>query len=125
MAGRLPVQGVFDRRFKCGKSNLLSRFTRNEFSLESKFIIGVEFATRRLNVNGKSTKTTLGKTTPPRSTIYWLSRLQFLPFLYSLRDHPLLQVSSVLPFWIGNLGFVLLLVDFNFGEIGFLCAIFT
>lgn len=31
-----------------GKSNLLSRFTRNEFSLESKSTIGVEFATRSL-----------------------------------------------------------------------------
>ncbi|KAJ0501366.1 putative small GTPase, P-loop containing nucleoside triphosphate hydrolase [Helianthus annuus] len=31
-----------------GKSNLLSRFTRNEFSLESKSTIGVEFATRTL-----------------------------------------------------------------------------
>ncbi|KAK6143779.1 hypothetical protein DH2020_024127 [Rehmannia glutinosa] len=30
-----------------GKSNLLSRFTRNEFCLESKSTIGVEFATRR------------------------------------------------------------------------------
>ena len=29
-----------------GKSNLLSRFTRNEFNLESKSTIGVEFATR-------------------------------------------------------------------------------
>ncbi|KAF7150917.1 hypothetical protein RHSIM_Rhsim02G0146500 [Rhododendron simsii] len=36
-----------------GKSNLLSRFTRNEFSLESKSTIGVEFATRSLNVDGK------------------------------------------------------------------------
>ncbi|KAM0064077.1 putative small GTPase, P-loop containing nucleoside triphosphate hydrolase [Helianthus debilis subsp. tardiflorus] len=33
-----------------GKSNLLSRFTRNEFSLESKSTIGVEFATRTLQV---------------------------------------------------------------------------
>jgi hypothetical protein len=31
-----------------GKSNLLSRFTCNEFSLESKSTIGVEFATRSL-----------------------------------------------------------------------------
>ncbi|KAB5534194.1 hypothetical protein DKX38_017280 [Salix brachista] len=37
-----------------GKSNLLSRFTRNEFSLESKSTIGVEFATRSLNVDGKT-----------------------------------------------------------------------
>ncbi|KAM2281054.1 hypothetical protein ACFX1S_041700 [Malus domestica] len=33
-----------------GKSNILSRFTRNEFSLESKSTIGVEFATRTLQV---------------------------------------------------------------------------
>ncbi|CAA6667770.1 unnamed protein product [Spirodela intermedia] len=33
-----------------GKSNLLSRFTRNEFCLESKSTIGVEFATRTLRV---------------------------------------------------------------------------
>ncbi|KAI8000382.1 Ras-related protein RABA1c [Camellia lanceoleosa] len=39
-----------------GKSNLLSRFTRNEFSLESKSTIGVEFATRSLNIDGKVIK---------------------------------------------------------------------
>jgi Ras-related protein Rab-11A len=33
-----------------GKSNLLSRFTRNEFHLESKSTIGVEFATRTIQV---------------------------------------------------------------------------
>lgn len=39
-----------------GKSNLLSRFTRNEFSLESKSTIGVEFATRSIQVDGKTVK---------------------------------------------------------------------
>eukprot|EP01018_Ginkgo_biloba_P028530 Gb_30583 [translate_table: standard] len=39
-----------------GKSNLLSRFTRNEFSLESKSTIGVEFATRSINVDDKLIK---------------------------------------------------------------------
>ncbi|PKU79279.1 ras-related protein RIC2 [Dendrobium catenatum] len=39
-----------------GKSNLLSRFTRNEFNLESKSTIGVEFATKSLNVDGKIIK---------------------------------------------------------------------
>ncbi|XP_034465995.1 RAB11a, member RAS oncogene family, like [Hippoglossus hippoglossus] len=39
-----------------GKSNLLSRFTRNEFSLESKSTIGVEFATRSIQVEGKTIK---------------------------------------------------------------------
>ncbi|KAL3597920.1 hypothetical protein D5086_009557 [Populus alba] len=34
-----------------GKSNLLSRFTRNEFCLESKSTIGVEFATRTLQAS--------------------------------------------------------------------------
>lgn len=33
-----------------GKSNLLARFTRNEFNLESKSTIGVEFATRSIKV---------------------------------------------------------------------------
>ncbi|KAI5057610.1 hypothetical protein GOP47_0027625 [Adiantum capillus-veneris] len=39
-----------------GKSNLLSRFTRNEFSLESKSTIGVEFATRTITVDTKLIK---------------------------------------------------------------------
>jgi len=54
----------FDHLFKTvligdsgvGKSNLLSRFTRNEFQLESKSTIGVEFATRAITVEGKSVK---------------------------------------------------------------------
>jgi Ras-related protein Rab-11A len=39
-----------------GKSNLLSRFTRNEFCLESKSTIGVEFATRSIQVDNKTIK---------------------------------------------------------------------
>jgi len=39
-----------------GKSNLLSRFTRNEFNLESKSTIGVEFATRSIQCDGKTIK---------------------------------------------------------------------
>lgn len=39
-----------------GKSNLLSRFTRNEFNLESKSTIGVEFATRTIQTEGKIVK---------------------------------------------------------------------
>ncbi|EGC39005.1 rab11A, RAB family GTPase [Dictyostelium purpureum] len=39
-----------------GKSNLLSRFTRNEFSLETKSTIGVEFATRTIQTEGKTIK---------------------------------------------------------------------
>jgi len=39
-----------------GKSNLLSRFTRNDFSMESKSTIGVEFATRTIVVDTKVIK---------------------------------------------------------------------
>ncbi|KAG0140962.1 hypothetical protein CROQUDRAFT_68818 [Cronartium quercuum f. sp. fusiforme G11] len=39
-----------------GKSNLLSRFTRNEFNMESKSTIGVEFATRSIVVDSKTIK---------------------------------------------------------------------
>ena len=48
--------------FKCviigdsgvGKSNLLSRFTKDEFSKDSKSTIGVEFATRQIEHDGKT-----------------------------------------------------------------------
>lgn len=36
-----------------GKSNLLSRFTRDEFNLESKSTIGVEFATKNIPIDNK------------------------------------------------------------------------
>jgi len=39
-----------------GKSNLLSRFTRNDFNMESKYTIGVEFATRTIVVDSKTIK---------------------------------------------------------------------
>lgn len=39
-----------------GKSNILSRFTRNEFNLQSKSTIGVEFATRSIEVDAKTIK---------------------------------------------------------------------
>ncbi|EJD06273.1 ras-domain-containing protein [Fomitiporia mediterranea MF3/22] len=62
MAGEAAVS--YDYLFKVvligdsgvGKSNLLSRFTRNEFNLDSKSTIGVEFATRTVQVDGKTVK---------------------------------------------------------------------
>jgi small GTP-binding protein len=39
-----------------GKSNLLSRFTRNEFDLETKTTIGVEFATNTIVIDSKTIK---------------------------------------------------------------------
>ncbi|XP_019167951.1 PREDICTED: uncharacterized protein LOC109163655 [Ipomoea nil] len=46
-----------------GKSNLLSRFTRNEFTFEPKSTIGVEFATRTLRVDDKGIKAQIWDTT--------------------------------------------------------------
>ncbi|KAG2260974.1 hypothetical protein Bca52824_068053 [Brassica carinata] len=45
-----------------GKSNLLSRFTKNEFSTETKSTIGVEFATRSVHVDEKIIKAQLWDT---------------------------------------------------------------
>ncbi|KAJ7294736.1 hypothetical protein O6H91_Y235900 [Diphasiastrum complanatum] len=53
-----------------GKSNLLSRFTRNEFSLESKSTIGVEFATRSINVDGKLIKAQIWDTAGQERYLY-------------------------------------------------------
>lgn len=39
-----------------GKSNLLTRFTRNEFMIDSKSTIGVEFATKNVAIDGKVLK---------------------------------------------------------------------
>lgn len=59
-----PAQEEYDYLYKVvligdsgvGKSNLLSRFTRNEFNLETKSTIGVEFATRSIRTEGKTIK---------------------------------------------------------------------
>jgi small GTP-binding protein len=39
-----------------GKTNLMTRFTRNEFNIDSKSTIGVEFATRCVEIDGKIIK---------------------------------------------------------------------
>ena len=47
------LHGIVD---KPGKSNLLSRFTRDEFNFDSKSTIGVEFATKSIQTEGKILK---------------------------------------------------------------------
>ncbi|MBA0779133.1 hypothetical protein Gotri_003413 [Gossypium trilobum] len=66
-----------------GKSNLLSRFTRNEFSLESKSTIGVEFATRSLNVDGKVIKAQIWDTAGQERYHFYYS-LALLSFIFDL-----------------------------------------
>jgi len=64
MSKDAPTQEEYDYLYKVvligdsgvGKSNLLSRFTRNEFNLETKSTIGVEFATRSIRTEGKTIK---------------------------------------------------------------------
>ncbi|CAE6504258.1 unnamed protein product, partial [Rhizoctonia solani] len=58
-----PVLGWVDcfssKTFEVGILNydiVLSRFTRNEYNVESKSTIGVEFATRSISVDGKTVK---------------------------------------------------------------------
>ena len=48
-----------------GPRPVLSRFTRNEFNLETKSTIGVEFATRSINVDGKTLKAQIWDTGTP------------------------------------------------------------
>lgn len=63
--GSMTDTGEFDYLFKIvligdtcvGKSQLLSRFSKNEFTLESKATIGVEFAAKNIiTANGTSIK---------------------------------------------------------------------
>lgn len=65
-----------------GKSNLLSRFTRNEFNLESKSTIGVEFATRSIQCDSKTIKAQIWVNCQPLRKLYLLSapaKLYFFP----------------------------------------------
>ncbi|KAK6157348.1 hypothetical protein DH2020_011596 [Rehmannia glutinosa] len=81
MAGGYRADDDYDYLFKLvligdsgvGKSNLLSRFARNEFSLESKSTIGVEFATRSIRVDDKIVKAQIWDTA---------GQERYLPLLY-------------------------------------------
>ena len=89
-----------------GKSNLLSRFTKNEFSLESKSTIGVEFATRSIRVDEKVVKAQIWDTAGQER---WSSLSLFsFPFCFSGNGFPcygiLLDLSSGFGF-VGGLSF--------------------
>ncbi|CDY62772.1 BnaC04g44300D [Brassica napus] len=68
--GTYKSQDDYDYLFKVvltgdsgvGKSNLLSRFTKNDFSHDSRSTIGVEFATRSIQVDDKIVKAQLWDT---------------------------------------------------------------
>lgn len=96
-----------------GKSNLLSRFTRNEFSLESKSTIGVEFATRSLNVDGKVIKAQIWDTAG-QERLSSLKPISFFLFLVSVFDIQCwFCVYEHVGVWLG--GFMLRWVGEGFG----------
>lgn len=74
-----------------GKSNLLSRFTRNEFNLESKSTIGVEFATRSIQHEGKTIKAQIWDTGLSSMSGWEIKLIVVLPF--AIRSH-LLVVTA-------------------------------
>lgn len=74
-----------------GKSNLLSRFTRNEFSQESKSTIGVEFATRSIQVDDKIVKAQIWDTAGQERYIFL--HLHFVVRLLYLWTYIYLHVS--------------------------------
>ena len=55
-----------------GKSQLLARFARNEFSLDSKATIGVEFQTRTLLIDHKTVKAQIWDTAGQERYKVWI-----------------------------------------------------
>ena len=68
-----------------GKSQLLNRFARNEFSLESKATIGVEFQTRTIVVDHKTIKAQIWDTA---------GQERYSPFFFSMRFFPCFPLVS-------------------------------
>jgi GTPase SAR1 family protein len=64
-----------------GKSQLLARFSRNEFSLESKATIGVEFQTRTIVVQQKTVKAQIWDTAGQER---YVSTIFAAPYCYLL-----------------------------------------
>ncbi|CAI0449185.1 unnamed protein product [Linum tenue] len=89
MAGYRP-EDDYDYLFKLvligdsgvGKSNLLSRFTKNEFNLESKSTIGVEFATKSLSIDGKVIKAQIWDTAGQERSVFYIFRYRAITSAY-------------------------------------------
>lgn len=73
-----------------GKSQLLARFARNEFSLDSKATIGVEFQTKTLLVDNRTVKAqiwdTAGQERCALFTLIFLYLLLFFTFYVVFMD---------------------------------------
>lgn len=91
-----------------GKSNLLSRFTRNEFSIESKSTIGVEFATRTICVDEKIIKAQVWDTGLVKFS-FVVCKLTHLLFSNAAGQEKYRAITSawVIPFWFTTVLFTL------------------
>ena len=55
-----------------GKTQMLSRFAKNEFCFDSKSTIGVEFQTRTVTINGKLIKAQIWDTAGQERFLFFL-----------------------------------------------------
>lgn len=76
-----------------GKSQILSRFARNEFSLDSKATIGVEFQTRTLVIQHKSIKAQIWDTAGQERCVH-LNIRRLIPRRFEVEIVVYLLVSS-------------------------------
>ncbi|XP_035876019.1 ras-related protein Rab-11B-like [Phyllostomus discolor] len=114
-----------------GKSNLLDHFTYNEFDLESKRTIGMEFATFSIQVNGKTIKTHMWDSAGQKhnctitTAYYWGAEGMLL--VHSITKH--LTYENV-EYWLKELGYhadsniIIMLVD-NKSDLCHLWAVST
>lgn len=75
-----------------GKTNLLSRFSRNEFSLESRSTIGVEFATRSIRVDDKVIKAQVWDTAGQERYMF----LTNFCFLFNLYRNQIIKSNNLM-----------------------------
>jgi len=77
----------------------VSRFTRNEFNLESKSTIGVEFTTRSIQVDAKTIKAQIwdtGTGCERKKSLFWKGVFATIFFLFTLSLQPSLSFQSLL-----------------------------
>lgn len=68
-----------------GKSQILARFARNEFSLDSKATIGVEFQTRTLVIQHKSVKAQIWDTAGQERYLFLFPMLDNAFMIFEMR----------------------------------------
>ncbi|XP_029129089.1 ras-related protein RABA4d-like [Cajanus cajan] len=85
-----------------GKTQLLARFSRNEFSLDSKATIGVEFQTKTLIIDNKTVKAQIWDTAGQERNWRHGCVCRIMYFLYGGYDHGCMISNDVC--WIRKTG---------------------